>query len=77
MSAEKKVYSLLRLSWNEKNIKSFLSGALSGKEKMSALSALPAISKVVFNYNFYVFLFISEIIYFSLFFLLLLFFVRV
>jgi len=51
MSAEKKVYSLLRLSWNEKNIKSFLSGALSGKEKMSALSALPAISKVVLNYN--------------------------
>jgi len=37
MSVEKKVSSMMKLSWSENNAKSYLDGALSGKEKMSPM----------------------------------------
>jgi thioredoxin-like negative regulator of GroEL len=46
MSAEKKVFSIMRVSWSEKNIKSFLNDALSGKEKMASMSSVPTATKV-------------------------------
>ena len=36
----------MRLSWSEKNVKSFLGDALAGREKMASLSSVPAVSKV-------------------------------
>lgn len=46
MSAEKKVFSIMRVSWSEKNAKSFLNDALSGKEKMAPMSVVPSVTKV-------------------------------
>jgi protein disulfide-isomerase A6 len=45
MSKDKKVYAVQRLSWSLKNVKSFLSGVLSGIEKSSALAMIPEVVK--------------------------------
>ena len=48
LSNDKGVYSTLKLSWNLKNIKSFLNGVLAGSEKITKLAKKDyKISKVV------------------------------
>merc|ERR1711871_953254 len=46
MSLEKKVGSMMKLSWSESNAKSYLNGALAGKEKMDTFGDVPKIIKV-------------------------------
>lgn len=46
MSLEKKVGSIMKVSWSEANAKSYLNGALAGKEKMDTFREIPKISKV-------------------------------
>ena len=46
MSLEKKVGSMMKLSWSETNAKSYLNGALAGKEKMDTFGDVPKIVKV-------------------------------
>jgi len=46
LSTEKKIFTVLKLSWNKKNIMSFLSGSLSGSEKMNTMSVVPTINKI-------------------------------
>lgn len=45
LSLEKKVGSLMKVSWSEGNAKSYLNGALAGKEKMESIKDIPAIVK--------------------------------
>uniref|UniRef100_A0A7S0SQQ7 protein disulfide-isomerase n=1 Tax=Chromulina nebulosa TaxID=96789 RepID=A0A7S0SQQ7_9STRA len=46
LSYEKKVYSTLRLSFNNKNINSFISSVLTGSAKILSLKSLPTINKI-------------------------------
>lgn len=46
VSFEKNVFANLKLSWNKKNIQSFLNGILSGSEKTTALLQKPSILTV-------------------------------
>ena len=46
LSTEKKIFTVLKLSWSKKNIVSFLSGSLSGSEKMNTMTQIPTINKI-------------------------------
>jgi len=46
LSAEKKVFAVPKVSWNVKNIKTFLSGVLSGTEKINSISSIPTLASV-------------------------------
>lgn len=46
LSTEKKAFAVQKLSWSEKNAKSFLNGVMSGAERTLPMSSLPSVSKV-------------------------------
>ena len=46
VQVNKQASSALRLSWSKKNIKGYLDGLISGSERLSKLSTVPAVVKV-------------------------------
>jgi len=46
LSLEKSIYAVLKLSWNKKNIGSFLNSAITGTEKTIKLGAKPSVNSI-------------------------------
>lgn len=46
LSLEKKVFTTMRLSWSVKNMKSFIEGVMSGRERIRSLASAPNVRKV-------------------------------